>query len=444
MFFKKHLLSKGFLTGFFALFLSTTAFSQRYLTDIDSSFFIKDTVRPVLKRFENLRISGYMQPQFQVAETDGAPSFEGGNFAQFSKSRFMLRRARLKVDYLMLTKEKFPKALFTFQIDATERGVIVRDMFIRLYETNKNTLAMTAGFFARPFGFEVNLGSSFRESPERGRMSQILMPGERDLGVMFSFEPQNKKNKLYHLKLDAGFFNGQGASGTTDFDSHKDFISRVIIKPYTINKKLEIGAGLSLLLGGWKNGTKYVYESGRNASGEKIFVVDSSLSNLGKSSPRHYYGADVQVKLHHGWGETEWRAEYWFGTQPGTATSTANPGTLPTTNGIPLPTYVRHYNGAYFYFLQNIINTKHQLIIKYDWYDPNGKVKEKEIGKTGTNLTLADIQFNTFGLGYVYHFNPQTKLIFYYDAVKNEPTQLAGFLTDIKDNIFTCRLQFRF
>ena len=444
MFLAKQFSGKRILACFFFLFLSLTGYCQRYLTDIDSSFFIKDTVRPVLKRFENLRISGYMQPQFQIAETDGAPSFEGGNFAQFSKSRFMLRRARLKVDYLMLTKEKFPKALFTFQIDATERGVIVRDMFIRLYETKKNTLAMTAGFFARPFGFEVNLGSSFRESPERGRMSQILMPGERDLGVMFSFEPQNKNHQFYHLKLDAGFFNGQGASGTTDFDSHKDFISRLMIKPYTINKKLEIGAGLSLLLGGWKNGTKYVYESGTNATGDKIFVVDSSVSNLGKSSPRHYYGADVQVKLHHGWGESEWRAEYWFGTQPGTATSTANPGTLPTANGMPLPTYVRHYNGAYFYFLQNIINTKHQIIIKYDWYDPNGKVKEKEIGKTGTNLTPADIQFNTLGLGYAYHFNPQTKLIFYYDVVKNEPTQLAGYLTDAKDNIFTCRLQFRF
>jgi hypothetical protein len=40
-------------------------------------FFIsKDTVRPLIKRFENINISGYMQPQFQVAEADGAPSFE--------------------------------------------------------------------------------------------------------------------------------------------------------------------------------------------------------------------------------------------------------------------------------------------------------------------------------------------------------------------------------
>src|SRR5258708_23941560 len=207
--------NKGVISALLLIFLSFSGYSQRYLADLDSSFFIKDTVRPFIRRFENLRISGYMQPQFQVAQSDGAQSYEGGNFAQFSRSRFMLRRARVKIDYLLMSKDRAPQALFTFQVDATERGVIVRDMFIRLYETKRNNFSMTAGFFARPFGYEVNLGSSYRESPERGRMSQILMPGERDLGVMFSFEPQKKENKLYHLKLDAGFFNGQGASGTT-------------------------------------------------------------------------------------------------------------------------------------------------------------------------------------------------------------------------------------
>ena len=416
--------------------------AQRYLSDIDSSF-LKDTVRPLIKRFENINISGYMQPQFQVAEADGAPSFEGGNFSQYSSSRFMLRRARIKIDYLLRTEGRMPKVLFTFQIDATERGVIVRDMFIRLFETRKNMFAMTAGFFARPFGFEVNLGSSYRETPERGRMSQTLMPGERDLGVMLSFEPQKKDHKLYHLKLDGGFFNGQGQSGTTDFDSHKDFISRLTLKPYSF-KKMELGAGLSLLRGGWKNGTKYVYEIGTSSGGDKIFIVDSSESNLGSSAPRNYYGGDIQYKIHHKWGETEWRAEYWFGAQPGTAVNTTNPGSLPNTNGVAAPTYVRNFNGAFFYFLQNIFSSKHQVVLKYDWYDPNTKVSKTEIGKPGINLTAADIKFSTIGIGYVFYFNSQTKITFYYDIVENEKTQLTGFTSDIKDNIFTCRLQFRF
>jgi hypothetical protein len=417
--------------------------SQRYLSGLDTTMFIKDTLRPILKRFENIRISGYMQPQYQVAQSAGISSYEGGNFSQFSRSRFMIRRARVKIDYLMASKDQMPRALFTFQIDGSERGVAIRDVFIRLYETWKNNFSLITGFFSRPFGYEVNLSSSFRETPERGRMSQILMPGERDLGVALIFEPQVKTNKLYHVRWDGGFFNGQGQSGTTDFDSRKDFISRLTIKPFSLGKS-ELSGGVSLLLGGWKNATKYVYNVGVATNGDKLFVVDSSNNNLGTSSPRHYYGADMQYKIHHDWGETELRGEYWFGTQPGTATSTTNPGTIPTVNGLPAPTYVRHIDGAFFYFLQNIINNKHQLIVKYDWYDPNIKVENTEIGKSTTNFTLADIKYYTLGLGYAFNINPQTKLVFYYDVVRNEKTNLAGYTSDLKDNVFTSRLQFRF
>jgi len=428
------------VTGFFQpRFLQ----AQRYLADIDSSFFIKDTVRPVIKRFENLRITGYIQPQFQKAQSDGAPSYSGGNFSQYSSSRFMLRRARVKIDYVLPSKSRYPKALFSFQIDATERGVIVRDMFLKLFETKKNLFSLTAGLFARPFGYEVNLSSAFRETPERGRMSQILMPSERDIGLMVSYEPQERKHRLSHFKFDVGFFNGQGLSGTTDFDDHKDLISRLFIKPYTIGKA-ELSGGLSYLRGGWKNGTKYVYRSGVSNSGDQVFIVDSAENNLGTSSPRHYYGADIQFKLHHGWGESEWRAEYWFGTQPGTAASTTNPGTLPNSNGQPVPTYVRHFDGVFLLFLQNIVNNRHQLLLKYDWYDPNIRVRELAIGKAGSNLTAADVKFKTLGVGYLYHLNPQTKLIFYYDFVTNEKTTLSGYQSDLKDNVLTCRIQFRF
>ena len=161
--------------GFFTL--SEECLAQRYLSDLDSSLlYLKDSVKPFLKRYENLRFSGYLQPQFQVAQSKGARSYAGGDFSEFSQSRFMLRRARIKLDYLIPTKDYYPKALFTFQLDATERGVNVRDMFIRLYETKRHFFSFTTGLFARPFGYELNLGSSYRETPERGRMSQILMP----------------------------------------------------------------------------------------------------------------------------------------------------------------------------------------------------------------------------------------------------------------------------
>lgn len=170
--------------------LPAKVFSQRYLADYDSTLFIKDTVRPLANRFNNLSFSGYIQPQFQAAGQKGAASYAGGNFSEFSSSRFMLRRARLKMDYVLPSRDKIsPKALFTFQFDATERGVFVRDMFLRLYEPKKERFSLTMGLVARPFGYEVNLSSAYRETPERGRMSQILMPTERDLGAMLSYEP---------------------------------------------------------------------------------------------------------------------------------------------------------------------------------------------------------------------------------------------------------------
>jgi hypothetical protein len=413
-------------------------FSQRYLSELDSSLFIRDTIRPFLKRFDNVRISGYIQSQFQLAQAEGAKSYDGGDFSQFSKSRFMLRRARIKIDYLITTKDKFAKALFTFQVDATERGVNVRDMFLRLYETKYHNFSLTSGLFARPFGYEVNFSSAYRETPERGRMSQILMPTERDLGAMITFDPQDKENKLRWLKADAGLFNGQGLSGTTDFDSHKDFISRLTIKPFKVSKVL-ISGGISLLQGGWRQSAKYIYKNGTATNGDKIYIVDSSITNIGKIAPRKYYGADVQLKIFHAWGESELRAEYWMGKQPGSATSTTNPGTTPAT-----PVYIRDFNGAFLYFLQNIINKKHQLLLKYDWYDPDRKVKGKDIGKTGTNLPSADIRYSTIGFGYAYYLSDNVKFVLYYEIVKNERTQLTDYTTDQKDNVLTCRLQFRF
>jgi hypothetical protein len=433
-----NLKTRVLLLAFVFLNITLASYSQRYLSDLDSSLlYLKDTVRPFLKRFENLQFTGYIQPQFQLADTEGAKSFNGGDFSAFSKSRFMLRRARVKLDYLLTTPDRYPKALFTFQVDATERGVNVRDMFMRLYETRGHNFSFTAGLFARPFGYEVNLSSAYRETPERGRMSQILMPTERDIGAMITYESLRREAKNKFIKLDAGLFNGQGLSGTTDFDSHKDIISRLTIKPISLRKIL-VSGGLSLLYGGWRQGTKYVYEMG-TANGDKLFVVDSSLSNIGKIAPRHYYGADMQIVFNHAWGQTEWRAEYWKGQQPGTLNSTTNPGTLPT-----VPIYRRNFDGVFFYFLQNIINPQNQLLVKYDWYDPNKKVSKKEVGKAITNLTPADIRYSTLGIGYAHYFNDHIKMILYYEFVRNELTALTGYTSDQKDNVFTCRLQFRF
>jgi hypothetical protein len=427
------------IVNIIGLSYSSSSYAQRLLMDYDSTLFIRDTLRPLVKRFENLHFSGYIQSQFQVAQQKGISSFSGGNFSEFSDKRFMLRRARIKLDYVLAAKNNsFPQALFTFQFEATERDVNVRDVFVRLYEPKKKNFSLSMGLFARPFGYEVNLSSSYRESPERGRASQVLMPSERDLGAMLTYESQKRERRNPLFKYDIGLFNGQGKSGPTDFDSYKDIISRLYLKPMPLWKNFFISSGLSLLSGGWIQPTKYKYEVAKY-NGDKIFAVDSNTKNMGDKAPRQYYGADVQLVYEHGWGKTEIRSEYWRGKQPGTATTTSNPGTLP--NG---PTYIRNFDAAFLYFLQNIVNAKWEFIAKYDWYDPNTKVKEYEIGKAGTNMTEADLRFNTFGIGLTRYFTGNFKMLVYYDIVRNEKTSLNKFTNDVEDNVLTLRMQLRF
>jgi hypothetical protein len=407
---------------------------------VDTTKDMGKSMLSIYKKFDHIKISGYLQPQFQATSEKGAKSFNGGDFSTNSNNRFMLRRGRIRFDYIHFAEKKGPSVQFVFQFDGTERGVFIRDFWGRIFENKYQDFALSIGMFARPFSYELNLSSSDRESPERGRMSQILMKTERDLGAMISFEPRRKNDPLRYLKIDAGFFNGQGLAATTDFDSHKDLITRVALKPYPVSRSVFISAGLSYLDGGLLQNTKYVYTTGAGSAG-KIFIVDSTPTNAGKIAPRKYYGADVQVKFKHRFGFTELRAEFMTGKQSATASSSETPPALLTgTDGY----YVRKFNGAYFYLLQNIFNLHHQLAIKYDWYDPNTEVKKDDIGKAGTNLNATNIKYSTWGFGYIYYVNDNLKVVFWYDKVINEKTQLAGYTTDVKDDVFTCRLQFRF
>jgi hypothetical protein len=407
---------------------------------VDTSKEMGKSMLSIYKKFDNIKIGGYLQPQFQAAQEKGAKSFDGGDFSTNINNRFMLRRGRIRFDYIHFAENKGPSIQFVFQFDGTERGVFIRDFWGRIFENKYQVFAITAGMFARPFSYELNLSSSDRESPERGRMSQILMKTERDLGAMISFDPRKKDHPLRHLKIDAGLFNGQGLTATGDFDSHKDFIGRLSLKPYPLSKYITLSAGASFLGGGFLQNSKYVFTSNSNGSG-KTFTVDSSSTNLGKISPRKYYGADAQLKIKHRSGFTEIRAEFMTGTQTATATSTETPASLLTaTDGY----YTRKFNGAYFYLLHNIFNTHHQLGIKYDWYDPNTRVSGTDIGKAGTNLNVADIKYSTLGFGYIHYITENLKMVLWYEIVTNEKTALTGYTKDVKDNLFTSRLQFRF
>ncbi|MBK8842809.1 MAG: hypothetical protein IPO33_08170 [Saprospiraceae bacterium] len=103
--------------------------------------------------------------------------------------------------------------------------------------------------------------------------------------------------------------------------------------------------------------------------------------------------------------------------------------------------YIRPFAGAYFIFLQNIINTKHQVMIKYDIYDPNTTFGSNS-SMDPSNYNLSDLRYDTWGFGYCYYMNRHCKLVIYYDWIKNEA--IKAISSDLKDNILTARLHFSF
>ena len=454
----------------------------------------EDTLTPAVARnsfdleaLKRIKVSGYIQSQYQVADSAGQASFAGGNFNPGVDKRLMVRRGRIKFQYDAVPNEKgISTSQYVLQFDVTEKGVAIKDAYGKLTDKWIGWVSLTAGMQNRPFGYEISYSSSQRESPERGRMSQIIFPGERDLGAMITLQGP-KTSSWNWLKLDAGFFNGTGARGpsldASDWDKKKDFIGRLGISKSTPSEKIKYGVGVSYYAGGVRQDKAISYKYGTDSLGTKGFIIDVDSSKVAtqisarKSLDRTAIGFDAQFSIDWLPGITTLRAEYIQGLQPATSGSTASlvaapsPSTKPKTVivldtlGNPYPItigttiidagsiYSRNFNGAYFYFLQNIMQTPLQLIVKYDWYDPNTDVKGDEIGKAVKSTKsipaiatgVADIRYDTWGFGLAYRFDANIKITAYYDMVKNETSQnLPGYTKDLKDNVFTLRLQAKF
>jgi hypothetical protein len=386
---------------------------------------------------KKIKISGYIQAQFQVADSVGSPSFAGGDFDKNTDKRFMIRRGRIKFVY----DNKLTN--YVLQFNATEKEVRVKEAYVKITEPWLQAISLQMGIFDVPFGFEAPVSSSALESPERGRMSQTLLPDENDLGGMITFQ-MPKTSKFNFLKLEAGMFNGTQAKAP-DFDWKKDFIGRLSVSKVSKSEKFKYGVGVSYYDGGVRQATNVTFEDiGTLANGNVGFIMNdtSAIKPKGKITRRNYMGADAQISFDFPFGITTIKAEYITGVQPGVAGSSKSPSADPAANA-----YVRSFDGAYFYFVQNIFQTKHQIVVKYDWYDPNTKVSGDEIGKTGSGLGTADLKFTTLGFGYNYKWDNNVKITLYYDMVTNETSKnlvSKGYWRDIPDNVFTLRFQYKF
>lgn len=400
-------------------------------------------IQSTLDALKKIKISGYIQSQYQVAEAVGpVPSVAGGNFPSNVRSRFSVRRGRVKFAY------SNDLSNYVLQIDVTQNGVGIKDAYVSVLDPWERAFGLTAGVFDRPFGFEIMYSSGSREMPERTRMYQTLFPGERELGAKLEILPQEGSFSWFNLK--AGIFNGV-TNTANENNRHKDFIGRAGFQlPFT-EENLAVDGGISVYSGKVTATSKYIYEVDESASPLR-YQVDSADANLNSNHERTYYGGDLQLYYDLPvLGGLSLRGEYITGDQPGTATASGfyNPYSQSGAVDASTALYKRQFAGWYIAYVQNV-GPSFQFVARYDEYDPNTAVEGSDIGAAGSNLTVADVAFTTLGLGWLYHFDSSVKFTLYYDIVNNETVSpsaggsLAAFKNDLNDNVLTFRMQFRF
>lgn len=414
-------------------------------------------IRQELDVLKRIKVTGYLQTQFQYGDSTGSAVYSGGAFGAGIDKRFMIRRGRVKFQYdAPLNDKGISTSQYVLQFDVTEKGLTIKDAYAKLTDKWIGWVSLTAGMQNRPFGFEIPYSSSLRESPERGRMSQILFPGERDLGAMITIQGPKTSNWNW-LKLEAGLFNGNGAPGAgasvADFDKQKDFIGHISAIRNNKSETVKYGLGVSYYSGGYRIDVDSIYNISTDAAGNMGYMLANithtiDLIGIGtrEYTKRQYIGADGQLNIDWKPGMTVLRAEYIQGEQPASRSSSASPN---SNQAITSNLYNRNFNGAYFYFLQSIMQSPWQVIAKYDWYDPNTDVTGNEIGTTVVNglvkTNATDLKYTTIGLGLAYRWDANVKLTAYYDMVTNETSnKLSGYTKDLKDNSFTLRMQVKF
>lgn len=420
-------MKKGiFLSGALLICLSNTNAQNKIENPNENIETRVQTLEQAYDILKQLKISGYIQAQYQYGEPSSSLRVGAGNTNKDEDySRIGIRRGRIKFDY--------SKGLANgvLQLDITEKGIGLKDAYININDPLWGSSSLKAGVFNRPFGYEISYSSSRRASPERAQVITTLFPEERDLGLMLSLKAQ-KSSPWHVLQLDLALISGNGIKW--DLDNKKDFIARASFQK-SWHKKYQLGLGYSFYAGKVYQGSAVLYKM-NGKSFEK--TTDSAL--VGTFHQRTYVGVDVQFQMKNEWGNTNIYGEYLWGTQPGTATSSKSPNysSFPTDN-----TYIRKFAGGYLTLVQELGKSSVSAVLKYDFYDPNTQISKDEIGLNETGK--GDLSYQTWGAGLLWDINSSLRLVAYYDWIQNETSNhLSNYQKDLKDNVATLRLQYKF
>jgi hypothetical protein len=237
------------------------------------------------------------------------------------------------------------------------------------------------------------------------------------------------ENEIFgHLNFKGGWFAGNGIN--KDFQGLRDFIGRLGLSLPLTSINVALDAGVSTYLGSVINRNDSLYEVKNSAwTLKKVEKYSTNDRDYVGVDGQFYYG-DVPF-----FGGISLRGEYVKGTQPSVKGSSKSQNDA---NAVTAPYYIRDVEGYYGMLVLNVDPIKCQFVGKYDVFDPNTKMAENQV--TGT----ADMKVKTFGYGIIYHWSENIKLIAYYENLQNENIAIAPYTKDVKDNVLTLRIQYKF
>jgi hypothetical protein len=370
-----------------------------------------------LAKLTKIKFSGYIQAQWQHLEAANA----------YPSNYFSIRRARFKIVY-----EPVQGIVFVLQPDFMPGNITIKDAYAVAQDRWLKTFSLWAGKFNRP-DYEVEYSSSNREVPERSRVIRAIYPDERAIGTKLEINPPK-----FPLKVQLALFNGNDGipinqpvynygtgkwenvstiTQNTDYDNFKDFMGRV-----TYGFKFGNFGGLTVGTHGYYGKIKANSKDVLNSD----YTYDKSFDNIGGGVPKQWLGFEAQLYMDV-LGGLALKGEYIFGVNstPGYYTSvkgvqssstsilgdTMTVTTTTLTSNNYAPAISRNFMGYYVYLIKNI-GKKHQVAVRYDYYNPNTKLAAGDVGTAGYNAKVADEVTNNYtyvGSDPVVGTNAQTK-----------------------------------
>ena len=440
------------------LFVSTTAIAQEneeaqttgdeeLKSKIEAMEENVSTLNTDVSGLKKIKVSGYLQVQFDKTESSKGFGASPYNSSDMVKSRFRIRRSRLKFNYdAGLTQ-------MVVQGDFSNEKFELKDAYLSITDPWTKYFTLTSGVFNRPT-YEVEYSSSTRESMERSALTRALYPGERDLGAMLTINP----NDWFKLQL-AGFNNTYLGDLKQFYPNHSQeafyFMGRLTKEFLFPNAGMGLDVGVHGRYGKVApNGkTAYLFESDEavpkkynlwdnadaaNESAHKKIEANASFN-------RGWFGLEAQYY----WdflGGMKLMGEYIMGSD---VNELLGSDTLSVVNRTVSGTdtsftysknnqYLRKrdFSGFYVMLVKNI-GTDFQLAIKYDSYNPNTAISETNIKNT------KELTVSTLGFGIHNYTFPNVRLSLWYDMI-NTKTNDNILKNDPIDNLLTVRLQYKF